>query len=234
MAWEQLTKGQGCASEVGWEGWDRQGFRPGQLMKQLMNGEGYALEVGMEGLGGGCGQGQGGRGVGEMGCCFWATGLGAADDKKKMQRTHPQRTCQLWRLSAGALSVVAPFNPFAYLVQRPQVGMELQESTEWLLSKGLVRDTAPSTPPTPPPTLVWINGLLNPLEEVAAGVTDQELMYKIAMEQQRVQVCTGRCRCVTKGSLYHRDAGAEDSRGSGGGMSSATQLSFQLTACNTQ
>lgn len=160
-----------------------------QAWQQLMNGEGYALEVGMEGLGGGCGQGQGGRGVGEMGCCFWATGLGAADDKKKMQRTHPQRTCQLWRLSAGALSVVAPFNPFAYLVQRPQVGMELQESTEWLLSKGLVRDTAPSTPPTPPPTLVWINGLLTPLEEVAAGVTDQELMYKIAMEQQRVQVC---------------------------------------------
>ena len=102
----------------------------------------------------------------------------------------PVCACQLWRLSAVALCLLLRLsNPLPTLCNAPQVGMELQESTEWLLSKGLVRDTAPSTPPTPPPTLVWINGLLTPLEEVAAGVTDQELMYKIAMEQQRVQVC---------------------------------------------
>ena len=82
QAWEQLTKGEGYASEVGREGWDRvEGWEGGdflveglgaadewgglrigggvagmgssrlQAWQQLMSGEGYASEVGWEGWG---------------------------------------------------------------------------------------------------------------------------------------------------------------------------------------
>jgi hypothetical protein len=59
-----------------------------------------------------------------------------------------------------------------------QVGMELLDSTQWLMSKGLTRSSHP---------IAWLNGVLIPLPDVTP-TTDQELTYKILMEQQKLQV----------------------------------------------
>ncbi|GAX78494.1 hypothetical protein CEUSTIGMA_g5933.t1 [Chlamydomonas eustigma] len=58
-----------------------------------------------------------------------------------------------------------------------EVGMELSDSTQWLMSKGLTRSSHP---------IAWLNGVLIPCPEVTPA-TEQELMYKILMEQQKLQ-----------------------------------------------
>ena len=60
--------------------------------------------------------------------------------------------------------------------------MELQETTQWLMSKGLTRSSGP---------LVWLNGILAPIGsdgEESPEALEQEIMYKVAMEQQKLQV----------------------------------------------
>jgi len=69
-----------------------------------------------------------------------------------------------------------------------EVGMELQELSAWVVSKGL--GSAAEVP------MVWLNGMLVPIPEVVAGTTDQEISYRVLMENQRVQeaVYFGRMR----------------------------------------